>query len=636
MLLPSSSAKFLRFGIFELDCQARELRRRGAKVKLQDQSLLVLETLLENAGNVVQREVLQKRIWPENTFVEFDQGLYSALARLRDALGDAANNPRFIETIPRRGYRFLAPVDVSRRPSTPSLPPAADAARVASISFQPSKKRFLAWTVTGLAVAAALATVFFLGWGYSSSRTAASAPPIGSLAVLPLQNVSADPQQEYFAEGMTDELITALAQASNLRVISRTSAMRYSQTQETLPQIARELNVDGVIEGTVAREGNRVRIRVQLIRAADDRHLWADEYDTDLRDVLLLQRNVARDIAGQIRQRLGASVASVPAQPARSITPAAYEAYLKGRYFLTRRSRESNAKAISYFQQAIREDPDSALAYSGLADAFMDQPLLSIPSPGAPERARAAALQAVRLDPSLAEVHLSLGNIVELHDWNWEEAEKEYRRAIAINPNFVTAHQYLAVFLAGMGRFDEAATEARIAEQLDPLSPFAYSTGAATAIFSHRRDEAAAQLNKALEIDPHSVVAHGNRMTLFMWERDYDRAVDEFRQWAPYRGIPQDAVDHLCHTYKTAGIRAFLRQRLPYASTSLDRAVLYVALDDKPNALILLEEARAERSPLMEFINVSPEWDSLRDEPRFRDLVRNLHIPHASQFVPKH
>ena len=361
------SRRLVQFGVFEVDLEAAELRKRGVKVKLQDQPFKVLQLLLERADQIVTREELRARVWPADTFVEFDQGLYSAMARLRDALGDSSESPRFIETVARRGYRFIAPIAESSAPETTESP------AVAVPPSQNAARRYVLSALAGL-LGGALLLAIFLGFDIGGAREwlrSRGAPPVRSLAVLPLQNLSSDPEQEYFADGMTDELITDLARLPDLRVISRTSVMRYKKSEKILPEIARELNVDAVVEGTVARLGNRVRIRVQLVRTADDRHLWAQAYEREFQDIFLLQSDAAHEIAEQVGVSVVKSQKPQPASRKPPMKPEAYEAYLRGLFYSRTGNPDDTQKAKANFQQAIRQDPQAALAYAALADVYI-------------------------------------------------------------------------------------------------------------------------------------------------------------------------------------------------------------------------------------------------------------------------
>src|SRR2546430_512597 len=340
---PSRGA--VRFGVFEVDLRAGELRKRGVKVKLQDQPFLILQVLLEHSGEVVTREQLREKIWPSDTFVDFDQGLNNAIKRLRESLSDSPENPRFIETIPRHGYRFIANLGV-----TPGQ--------------------------------------------------------IKSLAVLPLENLSRDPEQEYFAEGLTEALITTLAKIGELRVVSRTSAMQYKGVHKPLREIARELEVDAIVEGTVLRVGHRVRITAQLIDAAKESHLWAESYERHLRDVLHLQAEVAEAIAKQVQVKLTPQERAHLAQT-QPVNPEAYEAYLKGRYHWLRRSSEELPKAVQYFERAIEMDPTYAAAYAGLADSLSGLGVYFVAPDQGCRQAKRLAVQALEMDPRLSEAHCS-------------------------------------------------------------------------------------------------------------------------------------------------------------------------------------------------------------------------------------
>jgi TolB-like protein/DNA-binding winged helix-turn-helix (wHTH) protein len=407
MSAPASSTDRVQFGVFELDLQRAELRKQGVKVKLQEQPLKVLQVLLENPGQIVSREELRQRVWPANTFVEFDQGLYSAMARLRDALGDSSESPRFIETVARRGYRFIAPVIAPTEAPSPETIPKIERSGWSSIH------RWISSLLAGLLGGALLLAIVF-GFDVAGVREwlRNRTTPIRSIAVLPLQNLSGDPEQEYFADGMTDELITGLARLGSVRVVSRTSVMRYKSTNKTLPQIGQELSVDAVVEGTVERSGSRVRIRVQLIQASSDRHLWAQDYDRDLQDTLVLQSEAAGDIVREIQSNL-TPVQQQRLQAARQVDPEAYEMYLKGLYFSNKRSPADFKRAIDYFERSIKKTPDYAVAYSGLANALIGQIFTGTPSDQVREKATSAAEKAIALDPSVAEAHDSLAMIAK-------------------------------------------------------------------------------------------------------------------------------------------------------------------------------------------------------------------------------
>ena len=467
----------IQFGTFELDSAAGELRKHGIKIRLQEQPLQILQQLLEHSGEVVTREDLQKRIWPADTFVDFDHGLYSAVQRLRDALGDNAETPRYIETLPRRGYRFIAAVQHGNGVEA-KVGTASAEAPASVISERPAPRRSLRVPIrvaAGVFFTVLLSALAFTSGSLREQLVGKSAlPAIRSLAVLPLQNLSNDPSQEYFADGMTDALITDLAQIGSLKVISRTSTLRYKKSEKTLPEIARELNVDGIVEGTVQRSGDRVRITAQLIYGPSDKHLWANSYERDARNVLSMESEIAGAIANQIQANL------TPEQEARltnaqPLNLKAFEAYLQGNYHVTQaRDLEyhSNqetmqselATARDFFQKAISEDPNYAPAYAGLAETWFSRSVAE----GGPEKEREALERALQLDPTLAEAHVALGELEHIRSWNWADSERELKRAIELNPNLANAHAEYASFLEDMGRFDEGMKEYLRAQELDP------------------------------------------------------------------------------------------------------------------------------------------------------------------------
>jgi TolB-like protein/DNA-binding winged helix-turn-helix (wHTH) protein len=410
---PNNGPSRLRFGVFEVDISTKELYKRGLRVRLENQPFQILFTLVRQPGKVVTREELQRNLWSANTFVEFDEGLNTAIKKLRYALGDSAGSPRFSETLPRLGYRFIAPVERLQPESVRALPvepmvqkDGQPGAELLSVLKHRRLVPALPARLVGIG-AALLAIAVVLGWRGWPWRTVALT--IRSVAVLPLEDLAADPAQEYFSDGMTDELIIDLGKITELRVVSRTSVMQYKRVHKPLAQIARELNVDAVLEGTVLRSGNRVRITAQLIQARSDKHLWAESYEGDLLDVLELQEEVASAIAGQIRVRLSPQE-RVALKTGRVVSREGHEAYLKGSYFAEKRTADGLTKAISYFEEAIHDDPNFALPYAGLAQAYSILPDYVAASPReAYRKARLAAAKALELDDRLAEAHAALG-----------------------------------------------------------------------------------------------------------------------------------------------------------------------------------------------------------------------------------
>ena len=628
MPAPASSTDRVQFGVFELDLQNAELRKSGVKVKLQEQPLKILHILLENPGQIVGREELQKRVWPANTFVEFDQGLYSAMARLRDALGDSSDSPRFIATVARRGYRFIAPVTVVGAAQSNTLP----ALKINSKGDRgPSLRRLLLNVLAGL-LGGALLLAIVLGFNIAGVREwlHSRTTPVHSIAVLPLENLSADPEQEYFADGMTDELITTLAQFEGVRVVSRTSVMRFKKSTESLAQIAKELNVDGIVEGTVERSGKRVRIRVQLIQAPSDRHLWAQTYDRDLQDTLLLQSQAARDIASEIEAKI-TPVQQQRLAAARPIDPEAHEDYLKGLYFSNKRSMPNFERAIHYYEDAIARDPDFAAAYFGLGEALIGEAFAGKPFEQVRERYIWALGKVNELDPQSSEAHFCLASIHDLVEWDWSGADKEYKRALDLSPNYVLAHQAYALFLAFQGRFDDSVAEAQRAQDLDPLSPFVRTTYCLELRMARRYERAADKCKEALELDPNFLHAHGNLTGVYISMGQYDRAFEEYEKRALIAEDPPEELAAAKQAYKRAGIKGFLRQQLKmevqHSSGSpdgIDMASAYSLVGETDQAFAWLQKAYEQHSPFMEWLKVDPDFDNIRSDPRYREFLHRV------------
>ncbi len=482
----------------------------------------LLEVLLERPGEVVTREELRSRVWPNESFGDFDQALNIAIGKLRSALGDSAENPRFIETLQKRGYRFIADVSVadadartkkqleSAPGNLPSPEPKTEPGHQfesAGLAVAPKSSLWLTRRVI-VGSALILSLPILALWLFRSRGGAPTG--IRSLAVLPLENLSGEAAQNYFADGMTDELINDLAQISALRVISRTSVMAYKGARKPLPQIARELNVDAVVEGSVLRSGNQVRITAQLIEASTDKHLWSQSYEGELRDTLGLQKRVASAIADQIRINLTPQEQAA-LKNVKVVDPVAYESYLKGRYFWNKRTADGLKAALAYFKQAVEEDPKYAQAYSGLADTYALlgdwQYAVMTPKEAFPE-AKAAAIEALELDGTLGEAHNSLAFVLDAFDWNLDAAGKEFQRAIELNPGYATAHHWYAWHLSLSGRFDEAIAEMRKAENLDPLSLIINSDLAEILVIAHSYDESIGQSRKTIEMDPDFALAH--------------------------------------------------------------------------------------------------------------------------------
>jgi len=491
--------------------------------------------------------------------------------------------------------------------------------------------------IAALAVAALMVVLVGLNVGGWRDRLLPKpvAPRIESLAVLPLENISGDKEQEYFADGMTDALIAELGQIGSLRVISRTSVMQYKGAKRPLPQIAQELNVDAVIEGSVLRSGDRVRITAQLIGAVPERHLWARNYERDLRDVLSLQGEIARTIADEVKANVTPDVQARLART-RAVNPEAYEAYLRGRYFWNKRTEEGLTKAIEFFGQALEKDPAYALAYTGLADCYG---LLAdygfVPWKEAYPRAKGAAAKALELDEALAEAHTSLAVIKSEYEWDWLGAEREFKRAIELNPNYATAHHWYSDHLGIMGRHEEAIAEIKRAQQLDPLSLIINTVAGVRFHWARRYDEAVEQLRKTLEMDPNFAVAHDWLGQVYEQMGQDESAIAEHQKAIRASGGSSQVVAALGHTYAAAGKRnealrilADLNERRKMAYVSpYDIAVIHVAFGEKDQAFEWLEKAYQERASPIVVLKVDPRLDPLRSDPRFQDLLRRMNFP---------
>ncbi len=618
---PSASGRSICFGPFEFDPQSGELRKHGMRIKLQGQPCDLLAMLLQHPGVVVTREELRKRLWPADTHVDFEHSLNAVIKRLRAALGDTAQAPRFVETLARQGYRFIAPVSQ----------PAVEVPEVAAQELKPVAPGpfFLMAKVVALFVLLTIAGIILASARDLRNRIHG---PIRSLAVLPLANLSGDRDQDYFVDGMTDALRQRLELISSLRVISRTSSMHYRGSGKPLPDIARELNIDAVVDGSVLQSGDRVRINVELIRGGMERHLWSNSYEGDLRDVFALQAGVARRIADEIRVTLTppdlARLALV-----RATNPETYQAYSKGRFFWNKRTEEDLKKAIGFFQQAIDKDPNYALAYDGLADSWLPLGWYGYLSPSATfPHAKAAVTKALSLDDSLAEAHASLGFVNLYSDRDWVGAEREFRRAIDLNPNYANAHHWYAEFLSLVGRHKQAIAQSQRAREIDPLSNIINAWVSSRYYFARQYDKATEEGRNAIDMDPNFAPAHLVLGQAYEQKGMIKKAITEFAEASRLAGGSSMCAGSLAHALGIAGKRAealkVLEDLRKMAGSrfisSYDLALAYLGLEDKAKAFDLLNAAVQERSPRVAFLGVEPRLDGLRSDQRFRDLLRSV------------
>jgi TolB-like protein/DNA-binding winged helix-turn-helix (wHTH) protein len=616
----SDQPRVYRFGVFAFDASAGELRKRGIKIKIHGQPVDILLMLLERPGEVVTREEIQKQLWPSDTFVDFEHSLNAAVKRLRDGLGDSAETPQYVETLARRGYRLIVPVERYDRPR----------GRVAGLVRRPY--------VWAGALALGLAAVMLVWLNPVGSRgrsgVVVSKSPIRSVAVLPLENLSNDPEQEYFAIGITDALITDLAKIKSLRVISRTSAMHYKATKKTLPEIARELGVDSIVEGTVARAGNRVRITAQLIRVEGDQHIWAESYESQLNDILMVQREIALAVATHVQSELGGKE-KANLLPVRVTNPAAYDAFLKGRFYYFKAGSsnpEHMHKSVDYFSDSIRVDPSYAPAYVGLSDAYLSLSVSgSVPPLEFSQKSKVALAKALELDPDLGEAHYSLARNSEYVDFNWATAEREFTRALQLNPNYAHGRQMRALYLIVIGHPQQGIEEQKIALTLDPLNPAISAHLARDYIFARDYDEAIVQARRTLEIYPDFEEAH--YWLQFAYARKgMDRAVFDDRQSFLRRVGKKQEADLETRIYSERGLRGLLQKDLKFFMTeapsdSIGIAESYTELGEKQPAMKYLLKAYQERDPRVVNISVHPSYDLLRSEPEFQDLMARLHYP---------
>src|SRR5467141_2603562 len=542
--------RVVKFGVFEVDLQAGEVRKAGMRQKLAGQPFQVLQALLERPQEIVTREELRQRMWPGNTFVDYELALKKAVNRLREVFGDSAESPHFIETVPRRGYRFIGSITpLPSNPSDPREPPLLGAVDVGERpeAAPPARARTPWKLISVLALGGVAALLLWFGSGKLRGRIFAKSRSleIHSVAVLPLENLSNDPEQEYFSDGMTDELITDLAKVGQLQVISHTSVERYKGTKLPLREIARELGVDAVVEGRVMRSGDRVRITAQLIDARTDRHLWADTYERDVRDILGLQDEVAHRIATQVGINLTAGGQTEMAST-RVVDSAAQEAYLKGRYRWNQRTEAGIRAGIKYFQKAIDLDPNYPQAYAGLADCYIMMANWGFMPPAeAYPNAEVAARKALALDDHLAEAYTSLAYATLLYDWEWSGAEQKFRRAIELNPNYATAHHFYSIYLMAAGRQAEAQAQIKRAQELDPLSLIINSVVGWIYYEGRQYDQAIQECEKTVEMDPNYVPALLDLGNIYLRTGDYKKAIAQFERARAVAGDKSIVLSYL-------------------------------------------------------------------------------------------
>ena len=633
----------IRFGDdFELDLRSQKLCRAGRVLKLERIPTEILLLLIEKNGELVTRDQIIQRVWGEGVFLDTDNSINGAIRKIRQVLKDDSESPRFVQTVTGRGYRFIAPIVQPGPPDRQDVPvgrtAAADSAPDGALEPRPGP-RVVHWQLAGVI---GIAVVLIAGLGaylYSlRSRALVQGTPVRRmLAVLPFENLTGDPEQEYFSDGLTEEMISQLGNLdpSHLGVIARTSVMHYKHSDEPLDRIGRELGVQYALEGSVRRDSNKVRITAQLIQIKDQSHIWARQYDRDLSNLLALQAEIAQEIGDEIQLTLGEHRRIDTARQS-SMSPQAYEAYdlyLKGRFFWNKRAAGFQ-QAIDYFQQAIAKDPNYARAYTGLADSYA---LLGgytlTPQIELMPKARAAALKALELDPELSEAHTSLALITENFDYDWETAEKEFHRAIELNPNYATAHHWYAEFLSQQGRFPEALAESERARELDPLSLIIAADRGVILLYARQYDASIAQFRAVKEMEPGFPRA-GMVVAPYVEKQQYADALAELKEWADFRGESEWTWAWRAFVYGRSGQSAQARLALAKVKQFYDHghhspdAMLWalVGMGNRDEAFVWFEKAYADHSNALTSLKVNPGFDGLRSDPRFQNLMRRVRL----------
>lgn len=610
-----------RFGIFEADLRSAELRRQGLKTKLHGRPFEILALLLERPGEVVTREEFQRTLWPADTFVDFNHGLNNAINKLREALGDAAESPRFVETLPRRGYRFIAPVEI------------LDGAKPAEASKHgPRISRVRLGVAAGVLL---LLGLVFWNWPKGTSP----ATPRVMLVILPFENLSGDPEQQYFSDGLTEEMITQLGQLQpeRLGVIARTSSFHYKGTSKSAAEIGQELGVNYLLEGSVRREGEHVRVSAQLIRVGDQSHLWAESYDRELSGILVLQRELARAIANEIRVKISPEQ-EVLLGRTRAVNPEAHEAYLKGKYHLSKGQLPHFQKGVEFFQEAIERDPNYAPAYVGVASAYIEGNYLGLQPHEAMPRAKAAAEKALALDARQAGAHSALAWIAWMYEWDWQAAERGFQRALELEPGSARTVGQYAFFRATLGHFEVALAEAERARALDPVSLDTNLILGRILHFARQYDRAIEQYQKTLELDPNFHWARfflGITLGTKGLHKEAIQQIAESNCQAGESG--KQFADELLRAYAGSGYSGALRRWAELWSRDLPAgqprpqavslALIYANAGDKERAFEWLKRAFQERSRSLVYLKVDPQLDPLRGDPRFEESLRRMNFP---------
>jgi TolB-like protein/DNA-binding winged helix-turn-helix (wHTH) protein/Tfp pilus assembly protein PilF len=625
----------VRFHDFELDPARFELRRAGRRIRLERKPMELLILLTEKQGRLVAREEIIERVWGKDLYFDAERGINNAIRKTRAALNDNPERPRFVETVVGKGYRFIAPIQLPTKTDAAESAEENSSAKQAGTRQTAPAQSWLQHSRAAVALAALLTVGLLAALGVITLRLqrsrAAGAPRVRSIAVLPFTNLSGDPSQEYFADGMTEELVTELGKVGALRVISHTSVNRFKGTKASLQEIAGELQVDALVEGVVARDGNRVRVTANLVQANPEKHLWAESYDRDLRNVLDLQSEIARAVADQIkitvtpeeRLRLTAS---------RPVDPESHELLLRGDFYIDSWTEAGFEQAIKYFEQSLQKEPQNARAYAGLALAYAG---LGISDPTAYPKEKAAALKALEIDDTLSAAHNALAWAQLMNDWDADNAEREFRRAIALNPNDARAHAWYGIFLAMRGRIEESLGEVKRTRELDPLSLAQTSLAWRTYYNARDYDKAIEVLQNAADMDPNFVSAYYRMIPIYEQIGELDKAIRTRERAATFdkdntKEFTRQAT-LLRKAYTAKGARGYWLQKIellkPKAKPdeSISLAALNARLGNKDEAFRWLEQAFNDHVPYLIWdFPAGPEFDSLRSDPRYADLLRRL------------
>lgn len=643
------------FGPYHADTVGLELRKCGIRIRLQPKPFQVLKVLLARPGQSVSREELKKLLWAPDTFVDFDHGLNTAVNKIREALSDSAADPRYLETLP-NGYRFIGDVTEDRggdnfagaigntssaitgslAVTTPAAAPETVLpSEPALVRHQTDHTHNIPWRRRYLSLAFALASslaIVFLAFHIPQKVFGTSAAPIQSLAVLPLKNLSGDASQQYFSDSMTDELITQLAKISTLRIASSASVVRYKNTAASAMEISRDLKVDALVEGSVVRTADKIRVTAQLVDARTDRHIWAEDYEGSLRDVLVLQNDIATAIAHSVKAKV-APADSLKVSLPRQVDPRAYDSYIRGRGYWLRSNTANEVpgdieRSGELFQQSVRYDPSFALAYSGLADYYGTKAAEGLmPADDGWRESEQASRRALAIDDRLAEAHCALAAKMMFYDWNWAGAERELRRGLELDNHYANLHTLYSHLLSYTGRFDESIIEARRAEELDPLAQrFAVQRALR---FSRRFDLFLAEVNKAFDRNPARI--HKERAFVYGAEKKYPEEVHETDQQLRLEGcVP--CADRLARAYARGGYSGWLHEKLKQLNEiskdgdarPFEHAELFAAMGNKDMAMHYLEQGYREHTAQLVRLQVNPAYDDMRTDPRFRDLIHRI------------